>query len=200
MRRLAATLLASLALTAAAGGAALLPVQRALLMLRVLAYDRALAARAGQEVRVAVAYRPGHRASEAERDAMLLAVREVAGRAVVSGLPVSVTSVPFESPASFRAALERLGPAALYVAPGLEEATGEVAAAGRAARALTFGASREQVLAGLAVALVDRGERAGLAVDARSAAEAGADLDAVLLSVAERLEAPREAGPPPRAP
>jgi len=188
VRRLAASLLLSLAVAAAAAAQGLVPSQKALLLLRMLAYDRNLKARAGNELRIAVVFRPGVGASERERDALLLAIEEIRGRAVVAGLPVRATPLAYRDAADLRVRLAESGPVALYACVGLEEAARDLAGAARERSVLAVGGTREQAARGFAVALVDRGERAGLLVNARAAAGQGADLDPALLSVAERIE------------
>lgn len=195
MSRLLAILLAlSLAVPPSAGAQELSTRQRAIVLLRVLAYDRALRARAGAEVRVAVVFRPGHPASERERDELLAAFSELEARAVVAGLPVRADAVPYGDGADLAARLSAPRAAALYACAGLEEHAPAIAAAARARRLLTAAGARGPVEHGLAVGLVDRGERAGLVVNVRAAAEQGVDLDSALLSVAERVD------PAPAAP
>ena len=87
---------------------------QALLLLRVLAYDRNLAQRANGAVTVAVVFRPGDRGSEERRAALLAAFEEVARDVVVAGLPVKVEAIPFRDAADFEARLE-----AVAAGPGL---------------------------------------------------------------------------------
>jgi hypothetical protein len=190
VRRRLASLLLSLAVATGATAQGVPPGQKALLLLRVLAYDRNLRARAGPEVRIAVVYKPGHRASERERDALLFALEEVTGRAVVAGLPVRAVALPYQDAAGFRALLAGSGASTMYLCSGLEEAGRDLARAARERSVLSVCGSREQAMAGCAVALVDRGERAALVVNPRAAVGQGGDLDSALLSVAERVESP----------
>jgi hypothetical protein len=187
-RRLLTGLLLVLALVHAAGGSGLPPAQKALLLLKVLTYDRNLVARAGAGVRIAVVFRPGHGASQAERDALLPALEQTARRAVVAGLPVSAVAVPFRDAESLAARLAELHAAALYACAGLEDVAREIARAARERGVPSVAGARDPVLQGLAVALVDRGDRAGVVVNLRAAAAQGADLDAALLELAERVE------------
>lgn len=189
MRRLTASLVLSLAIATGAMAQGIPPPQKALLLLRVLVYDRNLKARAGQEVRVAVVFRPGHAASEKERDALVLAIQEVADRAVVAGLPVRTVVLPFQDPGDLQARLAASGAVAMYLCAGLEPTVPDLARLARARSVLTLCGARELATKGCAVALVDRGERAALVVNARTAADQGADLDPRLLSMAERVEA-----------
>jgi hypothetical protein len=186
MRRLAALLLVWLATAPPARAAEVTPRQRALLVLRVLAYDRALPARAGSEVTVAVLYRPDAASSEAERDALLAAFSDLSRTVVVAGRPARVVAVPWRGAAELRGRLEALGASALYACTGLLGDAAEIAAVAKARRALTLAGEAAFVEGGFAVALVDRGQRAGLVISPAAAAAAGADLDSALLSIAER--------------
>lgn len=196
MRRLLATLLLSLTLASAAGAADVSPRQRALLLLRVLVYDRALPKRAGGEVRVAVVFRPGR--DDAERAALLAAFEELAGSVKAAGLPVRGLAVPYEGSAPLAAELARHRPVALYACSGLGEAAGEVAAEARKAGVLAVAGDRKLVgEGGFPLALVDRGDRAGLVLDPEAAAAAGVDFDSALLSVAELVRHGAKVAPRP---
>jgi len=184
LRRWLATALLALLAATTARAAEVTPAQRALVLLRVLVYDRALPRRAEGVVKVAVVSRPG--GDPAERDAMLAALEELSRTTRAAGLPVRAVALPYEGPAAFAAELARQRPVALYACAGLGEAAPEVAEAARKARVLAIGGERRLVLeAGFALALVDRGARAGLVLDREVAAAVGADLDSALLSVAE---------------
>jgi len=193
VRRLLAALLLVLAAAPAAGAGEISPRQRALLLLRVLVYDRALAQRAGGEVKVAVVFRP--EGDAAEREALLATFEELSRTVKAAGLPVRAVALPYQGPAAFAEGLAKLRPVALYACAGLGEAALEVAAAARKARVLAVGGERPLVLeGGFSLALVDRGERAGLMLDPEAAAAAGADFDSALLSVAELVHGKKPAG------
>jgi len=156
---------------------------QALLLLRVLAYDRALPARAGDVATVAVAYRPGDRAGEARRDALLEALREVAATFSVGELPVKVVAVPW-SP-QFADRLRDTRASAVLVVGTLIEEAASISRITRREHLLSLTEDRAAVEAGLAVGLVHRGRRAGVIVNLAAARAEGADLDAALLAVAE---------------
>ena len=187
MRRAAlATALLALLLAPHARGVEPLPArQRALLLLRVLVYDRNLATRVPGEMMVAVVFRPGHVGSEAERDAMLAAFEAVAGDVVAAGRPVRAVAVPWRGAADLEARLARIRPAAAYVGASLAREAPDVAAATRRRDVLSVTGSREAVEGGVAVGLVNLGTRAGLVVNPEAARAEGADLDAALLALAE---------------
>lgn len=190
MRHRLASLAAGLLLATSAAGAELPARQKALVLLRVLVYDRALKVRAGSEVRVAVAYRPGDARSEEERDQLVEALQDVSRQAVAAGLPIRVLALPFTDAASVAQRLRAEGAAALFACQGLEDQAAALARVARETRVLALGASRQLVEAGFAVALVDRGDRAGLVVNQRAALAQGADLDSALLALAELVSGP----------
>jgi len=196
MRRLVASLTAGLLVASSATAAELPPRQKALVLLRVLAYDRALKARAGAEVRLGVVFRPGSARSEEDRDYVVEELREIARRAVAAGLPIRVVTLPFVEGAQLAQRLREEGVAALFACDGLEGQAAALARAAREAQVLALSASRRMVEEGFAVAIVDRGDRAGLVVSPRAAAEQGADLDSALLALAELVDGPRREPPP----
>jgi len=196
VRRWIYTLLASLAIASAGLAGEISPGQRALLLLRVLVYDRELPKRAGGVVLVAIVSRSGRDASEQE--ALLAAFEELSRSTRAAGLPVRAFALAFEGPAAFAAELTRARPAALYACANLREAAPDVAMAASRAGVLAFTGERRLVLeGGFPLALVDRGERAGLVLNPQAAAAAGSDLDSALLSVAELV---RPEGLPPLPP
>jgi hypothetical protein len=163
----------------------LTPRKQALLLLRVLVYDRNLRARADGVVRVAVAFRAGDRRSEEKRDELVAALEDVSREVVALGLPIAVVAMPYQDAADFDARLGRSAPACVYVCTGLEPLVKEIAAVARRRAVLSVSGSREMAEAGLAVALVNRGSRAGVVVNLPAARAEGADLDAALLAIAE---------------
>jgi len=116
---------------------------------------------------------------------MATALQDAAGSFVVSGLPVRVTPLPWRGAQDLDARLASLRAAAVYVVGSLASEASAVSAASRARSALTFGPSREMVAAGLALALVQRGDRASVVVNVAAARAEGADLDAGFLAIAE---------------
>lgn len=173
--------------------------QRALLILRVLAYDRALPVRAGQAVQIVVVHRPGSPRSRSEGEDLVSALNELARTVVVAGLPVRATSVPWQGDADLTGRLAALRPAALYACAGLLDVAPELEAMARRGRALTFAGEAAYVERGFAAALVPRGERASLLVAPAVAAAEGAELEAAILALAEHFP-PRRPPPEVRGP
>jgi hypothetical protein len=186
VRVIAALLLAALVGEAApARGDDLSPRRQALLLLRVLAYDRNLKTRARGAVRVAVVFRAGDRRSEEQGEEMAAAMAEVARQVVTAGLPVEVLALPYRDAADFEARLEAAAPTCLYVCDALRPAVKEIASAARRRAALAASASREMVQDGLALGIVRAGLHWSLIVNQPAAREEGVDLDAELLEIAE---------------
>ena len=166
------------------------PRRRVLLLLRAVLYDRNLAARLGGHADVVVLFRPGDRASEADRDAMLDAVDAAAREVVAAGRPVRALAVPWTGPEALERRLTGARPAVLYACAGLEAEAAPVAGVTRATGVLSASGSRDMAVAGIALALVHRGARAGIVVNLEAARAEGADLDAALLGLAEVIGRP----------
>jgi hypothetical protein len=166
---------------------------QALLLLRVLSYDRNLKARSGAEVTVVVAYREGAPRSEQEQG-MAAALEEAARSFTVSGLKARVVTVPWRGAAALGAELKATGAAALYVGESLSGETAGISAAARGRSALTFAPLREMVEGGLALGLLNANDRARLLVNLAASREEGADLDSVFLGIAEVIGRPAPAG------
>ncbi len=188
MRARLVALVALLAASAAAAPARaddLTPRKQALLLVRVLVYDRNLGARAHGVVRVAVAFRPGDRRSEERRDEMVAALEEVSREVVALGLPIAVAALPYHDAGDFESRLERQPPACVFVEASLESAVKDIARVAQHRHVLSIAGSREMAAAGVAIALVNRGRRAGVVVNLPVAKAEGADLDAALLAIAD---------------
>jgi hypothetical protein len=175
-----------------ARGEELPPRHQALLLLRVLAYDRNLKSRVGGNATVLVLYRPGDPASEARRTALHNAFEEVAREVVVSGLPVVVEEVPYRTAAELDAKLETSHSAMVYVDHALEANLAEITQLTRRRGVLSADGSRSMVEAGVAVGIVARSGRAAVIVNLPIARQEGANLDAALLAVAEVLRDPAD--------
>jgi hypothetical protein len=191
------SLLATALLAASLGsipGREVLPARnQALLLLRVLSYDRNLRARSGAELTVVVAYREGSARSEHERE-IVAALEEAARSFTVSGLKARVVSVPWRGAPALAVELRARGAAALYVGESLSEEAAAISAATRGVRStLSFAPLRAMVEEGLALGLLNAGERARLLVNLAAAREEGADLDSVLLGIVEVLGRPAPA-------
>jgi hypothetical protein len=186
-RRALALLCAALAATvlAPAARAEEVPARnRALVLLRVLAYDRNIRQRAGSTLTVVVLSQPGDSASEQRSAALRAAFEEVAKEVVVSGLAVQVKVVPFRTAAELEAQLDTLHPALLEVDSALASALPGLL---RLSRHHGFSTSGTRAMArdGVAFGVTASNGRAAVTVNLAGARAEGADLDATLLAVCE---------------
>jgi hypothetical protein len=183
---LAAVAVAVLSATSAARAEPLEPRPAALLVLRVLAFDRALARRASGAALVAVASRAGDAAGEARRDALVEALREVGRDFRARGLAVEARAVTWgEAP---ERSLSRA--VAVVVVGRLGEEAEAIARTTRAKQVLSVGEDRGAVDRGLAVALFARGTRAVIAASLVAAREEGVAFEPSFLRQAELIEFP----------
>ena len=182
---LAACMAAGLLVWSRARAADLPPRNQALLLLRILVYDRNLEHRVTGTVTVGVAFRPGDATSERQRDALVSALESVAREVVAAGLPVKAVAIPYRDPADLEARLTALRPAAVYLGAALSGSVKEIVQVTRRRSVLSVCGSREMVAGGVGVGLVNRGQRAGVVVGLGSTKSEGVDLDSALLAMAE---------------
>jgi len=165
--------------------------RRALVMLRVLAYDTHLADRIGDEVRFVVVYGDGEDgAAEARRWTTAFGnVRKIK----VAGHTVVVTAVKFESPAALTRTLSGLRAAALLSCDGLGKSIAAPALASitRARRVLSFATREGDVVKGLAVGIVRGDDRDEIVVNLTAIAAEGVKFDAGLLQLARSVKEAR---------
>ena len=155
---------------------------RALILLRVLAYDRNLAARSGDQVVIAVVESADDRGLACATpmvDALTVAARKI----VIGQRPIRGARIRLEPGVSLRARLGELHAAAVYVCVGAG-AVAEVARATRAAGALSF-TGAEPGPGGLAIGMVRGADKVELWVNLEAARAERADLSAALLRLAK---------------
>jgi hypothetical protein len=167
--------------------ASALAARRALVVVRILAYDKALATRVHDGVLiVAVVARPTA-AGQAEQARWLDGFRQLP-KVRAGGHGLRVVQLALDTPARFAAAVARLHPAALILPPGLGAARSAVSAASRATAALTFTSDEADVRAGLAIGVVPGVDRDAIAINLEAARAEGARLGAGLLQLARLVD------------
>lgn len=174
-------------LAGGAGAQAVPPDLQAAILVRTLAYDRALKARAGGAVVVGVLAKAGDKSSQAAQEEMLKAFAAAEPRTIL-GLPLKASATAFKDRASLAAWAAQEGVDALYVTAGLAEELASVRSVCDELKLASFGANRSFVEKGLAVAVVAKGDTPRLVVNLASARAAGLDLDPKLLQLSEVLK------------
>lgn len=180
------TLLTLLLLASATAlpAAAQVPADRqAAILARALAYDRNLAARAGEAVDIAVVWRAEDAAGAAAAQKHLAGFKAL-GDLKISGLPLRVLGVPMTT-------IEALGPAlasskvdAVFVVGLTDDALTKVLQACAKQKAVTMGPSRATVEAGVALGVEAVGDKPTIFVNVAAAEREGASFAANLLRVA----------------
>jgi hypothetical protein len=186
-------LLAALALRGrvAPANADAIDERRALVVLRVLAYDNHLGDRAGNEVRIVIVAPPGDSgaAESARWTTAFASIRKLK----VDGRPVVVTAQRFESASALSRVLRDLHAVALVACDGLTRtiAVPELAAVTRANKVLSFSTREREVARGLAVGIVPGATRDEIVINVQAALAEGVQFDAGLLQLARAVEAAR---------
>jgi uncharacterized protein DUF4154 len=182
-------LCAALVLVALAGSAPVRaevpPDKQAMVLLRLLAYDRQLARKTSSRVVVAVVRDDGDAVSRRSASAMTAALRSGAKAVTVIGKPVVVVEIA--AGPLFADRLRNLEVDALFLAAGLDAEAAEVTRAARARPCLTFGEKPSYLRYGVAIVLgTDQPQRRiTISVDLEAARAQGARLSAELLRVAK---------------
>ncbi|MBW2257134.1 MAG: YfiR family protein [Deltaproteobacteria bacterium] len=161
------------------------PGQAALLMLKILAYDRNLDSRAGDAVTVLVVHRAGHRASEAVGAEMTRALQEASNSVTVANKPVRVLSAPYEDGTDVADVLRGSGATAVYLCPGLEGMLPAITTETQQMRALSVSQVEQYVDDGVAVGILSRGAKAQIVVNLPATKAEGVALSGTLLRLAE---------------
>lgn len=152
------------------------------LLLRVLAYDRALARNGGDDVVLAVLYDAASDPSVQARNNFTQTVRSGTVRAV-NGRPLRVVEVNVAA-GNVTASLRAAHATAAYLTPGLEGRLQPIVRGGAEGRVLLLCGSEDYVRAGVAVGIGFAAGRPRLLINLPAARAAGADLPAALLTVA----------------
>jgi hypothetical protein len=119
-------------------------------LMRALAYDQRLVARAGADIHVGVLSKAAAPASGRASDAITLAFQSVNG-ASVQGLPVRTSQVAFTDVDVLATAIERRSIDVLYICPGLEAEVPAIVELTRKRHVLSIGSREEHVTRGAAL-------------------------------------------------
>lgn len=159
---------------------------QALLLMRVLAYDRNLAARAGDSPVIAIVFDAGDESSKRARSGIVAAFEKVAASRTVGGGATKLVSLAYGG--DFERELSRSGATAVYLCPGLNGAVSAITRTTQKHKALTLTGERAYVEAGASIGVVPEGGKAKILVNLKSTRNEGADLPAAFLRVAEVLQ------------
>lgn len=160
------------------------PARQALLLLRALAYDRQLKARAGTAVSILLV--EGQDADAACRE--LGHELEVLARTfTVVGLPVRVRMEIVSDASALDARLTAESVSVLFVCDGSRLEAAAVTSVARRLQVRTATSTSSRVYAGIGLGIVTRGTRLSVLVNLPAARAEGADFDASLLAVADVL-------------
>lgn len=181
-RRVAAAIVA-MGVADSALGAGVSANQQALLLLKIVAYDRNLSARAPGGARVMVVYKDGDLASKTSCADIETALKAAAGTFSVGGGAVSVTNLAYN--ADWAASARAVDPTAIFLCSSLDGDIAAITAVSREIQALTATSTEPYLGSGAAVGVVPRAEKIAIIVNLPAAKAEGVDLSATLLQIAE---------------
>jgi hypothetical protein len=156
---------------------------QAIVLLRVVGYDRNLARRAaGETAVITLLYQPGNKDSERVRTELATELERLTPKATVGGKRVVVTQVAWGGAADLEGKLKDTS--ALYVCAGLEGDAAAILKATRSLGVLSLAGTDALVDAGATVGLLVRDASIQIVVNAASAAQEKADFNPALFRVA----------------
>jgi hypothetical protein len=159
--------------------------KQALIVLRILAYDGALAARTRDVVRIGVVH-SGAPDSLGCASRMRKALAPLVGRVTVLGMPIAVSAIPASGIAE--AMLRPGAPQVLYVCEGAADQVAAIARAARGAGALTFTSDPSLLERGLSIALTEGEGRVAIHINLVAARAEGAKLGSQLLRLSKVIK------------
>jgi hypothetical protein len=163
------------------------------LLLKILSFDRTLAAGSRDSLVVGVVFQSHYRVSAGVSDEVCRALA-AAGRNTTAGRALRVVTIDLDQPGNLGAALLRERVRVLYVAPLRAVATSAVAAATRERQVISLTGVVQYVEEGLAVAVDAKGERPQIVINLAASRAEGAVFAGQLLKLA-RLTGPDASGP-----
>ena len=154
---------------------------RAAIFMRAVAYERGVAAETGPLNVLVVRGASGDSARDGQQ--VEAALRGLASRQRVGGREIVVEGQPFSSAANVLAAAERSDASVIYLARGLTEHVGAIAAAAGRARRILLCGDPEGVGRGCVLSVEANGDRARIVIHLRLATAIGLRFDARLLQL-----------------
>ena len=158
--------------------------RRALVLLRVLAYDRHLKARAGDKATILVVSNDKQTVDERDRWLVSLAA---ARKIKVAGLAIVTRTHDYVDETTFNNVVREMRPAAIVVCGGLGPRLPAIRKAARTFKAMTFTTRAAEVEAGFAAGIISGERRDTIVVNVAAAQAEGVQFEAGLLQIAQRV-------------
>lgn len=157
------------------------PLQVAILV-KVLVYDRTLAMRSRDGLKLAVIYDPSSDASKSSRDQFVRAFNETPR--VIGGKQIELVEMAQEKLESSAESVD-----IVYVAGGTD--VGRVVDLAKKHQLITFASDRDAVEDGVVLGLVPRGDKPKLLINVGASVASGMELDPQVLRLAELVRGSR---------
>jgi hypothetical protein len=158
------------------------PERQALILVRALAYDNNLKARAGDSVLLAVVFRPGNTQSEAASDGMVKAFRALES-VKVQQLPFRAIALAYTGKGALKSAVTAQGIDVLYICSGLDADLASIKELSRHDHILTMGAKEEFIANGLSLGVFVVDSKNTVTVNLSASREEGVAFGADLLRI-----------------
>lgn len=157
----------------------------AVVLLKALSYDKNLESRAGDELRIGVAYRPGSSDSVKSKDRMLTAFGNLASKGrKVKGLPIEATVIRYEDEDTFEDALSSNDIDVVFITNGFGSEVSAVVDITRRLDKSSLATDSDYVRRGVAIGADTVDKKIKLFVHLKGSKAEGMKLSSKLLKVA----------------
>lgn len=188
MKRALAALLLLVAVALPAAAQSRVPADRMVAILsRALAYDRNLAARAGQTVVVAVLYAPNDPTSARVGDEVRSAFKGLE-KLKLQGKPFQVLAAPYTGIAATGDLVEKNGVDALFLGPGLDADLAAISAYARGRKLTTMTGEDTYLQKGVALGVLVEEGKPRIVVNLNASREEGASFSSELMQLAKVIK------------
>lgn len=157
------------------------------LLMKILNYDRSLAAKVHGDIPIGVLYQGKYRTSSTVADEVRTAIAQLPDDAL-SGFPVRLIAIDLDKTENLGRELVSQGVLVLYLTPMRAVDLDVVLRASRDAQVLTVTGVPEYVETGIAIGIDRRGERPQIVINLTASQAEGADLSAQLLKLARVIK------------
>jgi hypothetical protein len=160
--------------------------RQALLLLRVLAYDRNMKADPGASVPIGIVYKEANASSKGVQAKIFQALKGLENKVQVKKHKFEVIPIPFSDAGSFSKSIKAHNLETVYVCSGLDGEVGDISKASRASSTLTMTGNENYVTSkGLTVGFVIRNSKPTIVINSNAARAEGSKFEMSLMRVAE---------------
>jgi hypothetical protein len=160
------------------------PDRHALVLVKVLAYDDNLKARAGSDVVVGVLYKSGNPSSQQVAEGIHGAFRAL-GAITAQGLPIKTTLVAYDTAAGLVSSIKTDGLDVLFISPGLDAQLSAILELTRIHKLLSIAGAEDYFAKGASLGISVVQEKPAISINLAASKGEGVSFSSALLHLAK---------------